>query len=121
MRVDSEPQSALSKPQPIVFPSRKIPALACSALLLLKDCGTPLLSADRCYTFGAEGKLFCLELSTGKLIWQRDTAKDWEVPPAFFGVGSSPILESERVIVMVGGQPNAGVVGFDAKSGRTVW
>ena len=33
---------------------------------------TPLLSADRCYTFGAEGKLLCLELHSGKLIWQRD-------------------------------------------------
>ena len=52
--------------------------------------GTPLLTADRCYTFGAEGKLICLELQTGKLVWQRDTAKDFEVPPAFFGVGSTP-------------------------------
>src|SRR5687768_6911263 len=45
---------------------------------------TPLLTADRCYTFGAEGKLICLDLATGKLIWQRDTQKDWEVPEAFF-------------------------------------
>jgi len=82
---------------------------------------TPLLTADRCYTFGAEGKLLCLDLPTGKLIWQRDTAKDWEVPPAFFGVGSSPILEGDLLIVMVGGQPNAGMVAFDAKTGRTVW
>ena len=83
--------------------------------------GTPLLTIDRCYTFGAEGKLVCLELQSGKLIWQRDTAKEFEVPPAFFGVGSSPILEGDLLIVMVGGQPNAGVVGFDAKSGKTVW
>ncbi|PYK97205.1 MAG: hypothetical protein DME19_17120 [Verrucomicrobia bacterium] len=83
--------------------------------------GTPLLTTDRCYTFGAEGKLVCLELQSGKLIWQRDTAKEFEVPPAFFGVGSSPVLEGDLLIVMVGGQPNAGVVGFDAKSGKTVW
>ncbi len=83
--------------------------------------GTPLLTADRCYTLGAEGQLLCLELQTGKLIWQRDTAKDWEVPPAFFGVGSSPILEGDSLLVMVGGQPNAGVVAFDAKTGTTVW
>ncbi|PYM14808.1 MAG: hypothetical protein DME18_05955 [Verrucomicrobia bacterium] len=83
--------------------------------------GTPLLTIDRCYTFGAEGKLVCLELQSGKQVWQRDTAKEFEVPPAFFGVGSSPILEGDLLIVMVGGQPNAGVVGFDAKSGKTVW
>jgi outer membrane protein assembly factor BamB len=83
--------------------------------------GTPLLTADRCYTFGAEGKLVCLDLKTGKLVWQRDTGADWTVPPAFFGVGSSPILEGNRLLVMVGGQPNSGMVAFDAATGKTVW
>lgn len=83
--------------------------------------GTPLLSSNRCYTFGAEGKLLCLELTTGKLVWERDTAKDWNVPEPFFGVGSTPLLEGERLIVMVGGQPNSGVVAFDPETGRTLW
>ena len=82
---------------------------------------SPLLTVDRCYTFGAEGKLLCLELATGKLVWQRDTAKDFNVPDAFFGVGSTPILEGDKLIVMVGGQPNAGMVAFDAKTGQTLW
>lgn len=82
---------------------------------------TPLLTSNLCYTFGAEGKLVCLELQSGKLVWQRDTAKDWNVPEAFFGVGSTPILEGDKLIVIVGGQPNAGVVALDAKSGKTIW
>jgi outer membrane protein assembly factor BamB len=82
---------------------------------------TPLLTSNLCYTFGAEGKLLCLELETGKLVWQRDTAVDFHVPPAFFGVGSTPILEEGLLIVMVGGQPNSGMVAFDARTGRTVW
>ncbi len=83
--------------------------------------GTPFLTTERCYTFGAEGKLLCLDLETGKPIWERDTQKDWNVPEAFFGVGSSPILEGNLLIVMVGGQPHSGVVAFDAASGKTVW
>ncbi|HEU0010175.1 MAG TPA: PQQ-binding-like beta-propeller repeat protein [Verrucomicrobiae bacterium] len=82
---------------------------------------TPLLTTNRCYTFGAEGKLVCLELQTGKPVWQRDTAKDWNVPEAFFGVGSTPLLEGDRLIVLVGGQPNSGVVALDAASGATLW
>lgn len=82
---------------------------------------TPLLTADRCFTLGAEGKLLCLELATGKLLWQRDTARDFNVPEAFFGVGSTPILEGGRLIVMVGGQPNAGVVALDPATGKTLW
>lgn len=82
---------------------------------------TPLLTSNRCYTFGAEGKLLCLDLSNGKLVWQRDTQKDWEVPEAFFGVGSSPTLEGGKIIVMVGGQPNSGVVAFHPETGKTLW
>lgn len=82
---------------------------------------TPLLTSNRCYTFGAEGKLLCLDLSTGKLVWQRDTGADWNVPAAFFGVGSTPVLEEGLLIVMVGGQPNSGMAAFDAQTGRTVW
>ena len=82
---------------------------------------TPLLTSNRCYTFGAEGKLLCLSLDAGKLVWQRDTAKDWQIPEAFFGVGSTPLLEGDRLIVMVGGQPNAGVVALDAATGKTLW
>jgi outer membrane protein assembly factor BamB len=82
---------------------------------------SPVLTSNFCYTFGAEGKLLCLELATGKLVWQRDTATDFDVPPAFFGVGSTPILEDGLLIVMVGGQPNSGMVAFDARTGKTVW
>ncbi len=82
---------------------------------------TPLLTSNRCYTLGAEGRLLCLNLRDGKVIWSRDTAKEWNVPEAFFGVGSTPLLEGDKLIVMVGGQPNAGVVALDAETGRTLW
>jgi outer membrane protein assembly factor BamB len=81
----------------------------------------PLLTSNLCYTFGAEGKLICLELKTGKPVWQRDTGSEWNVPPAFFGVGSTPLLEGDLLLVMAGGQPNSGIVALDAKTGKTVW
>lgn len=82
---------------------------------------SPLLTSNRCYTFGAEGRLVCVDLATGRLVWERDTARDWTVPEAFFGVGSTPLLEDGRLIVMVGGQPNSGVVALDPATGRTLW
>jgi len=82
---------------------------------------TPLLTADRCYTFGAEGTLSCLDLATGAVVWRRHTQRDFAVPPAFFGVGAGPVLEEDRLIVMVGGHPRSGVVAFDAATGATRW
>jgi outer membrane protein assembly factor BamB len=83
--------------------------------------GTPLVTSNRVFTFGAEGRLTAVDPATGRPLWQRDTAKDFEVPEAFFGVGSTPVLEGDRLLVMVGGQPDAAVVAFDPATGRTLW
>ena len=81
----------------------------------------PILTKDFCITYGAEGVLLCLNLKTGKQVWRRDLHKDFNVVKNFFGVGSTPVLEGNLIITMVGGQPNSGIAAFDVKSGRTVW
>ena len=82
---------------------------------------TPLLTDSHCYTFGAEGVLTCLDLKDGSKIWQRKTAEEFDIPRSFFGVGASPILEGNLLIVPVGGHPESGVVAFDSLTGKTVW
>ncbi len=82
---------------------------------------SPLLTSNFCFTFGAEGKLLCLDLAGGHKVWERDTGPEFHVPEAFFGVGTSPVLEDGRLIVMVGGQPNSGLAAFDPASGKTLW
>ena len=82
---------------------------------------SPLLTKSRCYTFGAQGRLVCLDLKSGEVVWQRDTAKEWTVPNHFFGAGCTPILEGGLLIVLVGGQPNSGVVALDPETGQTTW
>ncbi len=89
---------------------------------------SPLLTEDRCYTYGAEGTLLCTDLRTGRKIWMRDVKQDFQiykkgskVPNWFFGIGCTPILEGNLLITLVGGQPNSAVVAFDADTGKTVW
>lgn len=82
---------------------------------------SPLLTEDRCYTYGAEGKLVCVDLGSGKPLWTRDVQADWKLPMWFFGIGCSPILEGDLLIALVGGQPNSGVVAFNRLTGDTVW
>ena len=81
----------------------------------------PMLTKDRCITYGAEGVLLCLDLKTGKPIWRRDIDKDFKIVKNFFGVGSTPVLEGNLLITMVGGQPNSGMAAFNLKDGKTVW
>ena len=82
---------------------------------------SPLITKKYCFTFGAEGLLLCLDIKTGKQVWQRKTAEDFKIPEAFFGVGASPILEGELLIIMVGGQPNSTMVAFNKNTGKTIW
>lgn len=82
---------------------------------------SPLLRGDRCYTFGAEGVLRCSSLENGDTIWERNTHDEFEVPEAFFGVGATPILVDDILVVPVGGQPNACLVGMNANTGETLW
>lgn len=82
---------------------------------------SPVLTKDHCYTLGAEGILTCAAMSDGKVVWQKDLKTDFKLPEWFFGVGCSPILDGERLIVLVGGQPNSGVVAFNAKTGDVLW
>jgi outer membrane protein assembly factor BamB len=82
---------------------------------------SPTLTTNRCYTFGAGGWLACHNLEDGKLLWERETAKEWSIPEPFFGVGSTPLLLGDKLIVMIGGQPNSAVVALDASTGKTIW
>ncbi len=81
---------------------------------------TPLVAGRRVYTLGAAGVLSCLGLADGGKVWQRDLAADYAPPPSFFGVGSSPLLLGDRLLVNVGAR-GAGVVAFDSATGKELW
>ncbi len=82
---------------------------------------TPTISGNRVYTFGAEGTLHGIELSTGKKLWRVDTASKFGVRKGFFGAAASPLVENGTVYLNVGGPANAGIVAFDAETGAVKW
>lgn len=81
---------------------------------------TPLIAGNRVYVLGAEGKMHCLELESGKKVWGRDLANEYQAPKGYFGFACSPLLEGNRLLVNVGGK-DAGIVALDKDSGRELW
>lgn len=96
------------------------------------------IDGDQVFTLGVSGNLTCRDLATGEQQWVVDTSKQYGVVQNFFGVGSSPLVVEDQVIVMVGGSPpedqNVGpgqldrvisngtaVVSFDRQSGKERW
>jgi outer membrane protein assembly factor BamB len=66
---------------------------------------SPVVDDDRVYIYGAEGMLHCLRVTDGQLFWKLDTNKTFGVVQNFFGVGSTPVVEGDLLICMVGGSP----------------
>ena len=60
---------------------------------------------------GAEGKLHCLELGSGKVVWKRDLRAEYKVRQDFFGTASTPLVEGRLLIVNVGAPGGPCVVG----------
>jgi outer membrane protein assembly factor BamB len=50
-----------------------------------------------------------------------DTAKTFDSPKGFFGRASSPLVEGELVILILGGRKGAGIVAFESASGKVRW
>lgn len=95
----------------------------------------PVVDGDRVYVLGPEGMLHCVRARDGKLVWKIDTADEFGVVQNFFGVGSTPVVEGNLLLVAVGGSPAAsrtvpfdevksngtGIVAFDKYTGKVKW
>ena len=81
----------------------------------------PLIHDDAVFLHGVAGRLVCLDLDDGAERWARDTRRDYQFPDSYFGVGSSPLLVAEKLIVNVGGPHDSGIVAFSAATGETLW
>ncbi|HEU4691838.1 MAG TPA: PQQ-binding-like beta-propeller repeat protein [Vicinamibacterales bacterium] len=80
----------------------------------------PVIADGVIYTFGAEGQLHAVDLAKGTRLWSEDTMKRFSVPKGFFGAAGSPLVDNGRVIANIGGE-KAGVVAFEAKTGKVLW
>jgi outer membrane protein assembly factor BamB len=80
----------------------------------------PVVAEGIVFTYGAEGKLHAVDLSTGKPLWNVDAMRQFEVDKGFFGAAGSPLVDGGKVIANVGGK-KAGIVAFDAKTGKVIW
>jgi outer membrane protein assembly factor BamB len=82
---------------------------------------SPVIDADHVYIYGAEGRLFCLMLHTGQLVWTRDLSAEFRVPQDFFGVTCTPLVEGDRLIINLGAPGGPCVVAIDKNNGALVW
>ena len=98
---------------------------------------TPTIHAGRVYALGATGTLNCLDLSTGKPVWQRiipaDAGLKLDAPidqsglsanrnkSKEWGYASSPLIVNGRVVVSAGGENGRSLLAYDTATGEPGW
>ena len=81
---------------------------------------TPAIADGRVFAFGPAGVLTCLNFTNGAKLWSVDTGKEFGASKGFFGMVCSPLVEENSVLMNIGGK-SAGIMAFDAASGKVLW
>lgn len=80
---------------------------------------TPIVEAGKLYTLGGNGHVHCLEVSTGRVLWEKRLEKEYEIRELI--CRASPLIDGDLLIVCTGGKPGACVIALDRHSGKEVW
>ena len=95
----------------------------------------PVIDKGRVFVYSPDGILACFAVADGKEIWKLDTHEKYRFQQNFFGVGSTPFVEGDTLIVAVGGSPKGPrpadftqvkpdgtcLVGLDLATGAEKW
>jgi len=98
---------------------------------------TPAIHEEKVYALGATGILNCLELATGKPVWQRNIASDAGLKvddemdqtgaskkrnkAKEWGYSSSPLVLDGKVIVSAGGEAGKSLLAYNLETGEPAW
>jgi outer membrane protein assembly factor BamB len=82
---------------------------------------TPASDGRRVFVLSANCKLHALEAETGKSVWMVDFKTQFNPGPMSNGCWTSPLLEGDRLVMQVNGEPDKMVVAFDKSTGAVLW
>lgn len=102
---------------------------------------TPTFHENRLYTLGGVGNLLCLEANTGRVLWEHDLTREFNIPVVvsnpdseerqdveesnvLWGRAAAPLIVDDLVIVPVGGalnKPQVTLVAYDRLTGEKRW
>src|SRR5206468_7562014 len=77
---------------------------------------TPAVAEGKVCTLGVGGVVSCLDVSSGKVAWRKDT-KSW---PNFY-TSTSPIIVDGKCVTLIGGRGSGSIVAYDLNSGDEKW
>jgi outer membrane protein assembly factor BamB len=81
---------------------------------------TPTIDGEAIYALGSDGDLACLELSDGKVRWQKNLRSDFGGEPGNWAYSESPLVDGDAVVCTPGGK-DATIVALNKATGEVLW
>jgi len=81
---------------------------------------TPTVDGERLYVIGMGGRLACLSVEEGKILWQKSFTEDFGGGVPRWSYRESPLIDGDKLICTPGG-PDALIVALNKVSGETIW
>ncbi len=85
-----------------------------------KARSTPTVDGKFIYALGSDGDLACLEVSSGKIRWQKNIRKEFGGQPGEWAYAESPLVDGDVVVITPGGA-EATIVALNKKTGAVIW
>jgi outer membrane protein assembly factor BamB len=87
---------------------------------------TPTVDGDHVYCLGAMGRLMCLRVADGSVVWERELMQDYKVKECpIWGYAAHPLVHGDHLYCIVGGEGADGkgsvAVCFDKSTGKEIW
>jgi outer membrane protein assembly factor BamB len=79
------------------------------------------INDGRAYSLGTMGHLHCFDAKSGKVLWSHDCRKEYVARVPVWGIAAAPLVESDLLIVQIGGKDNACLMAFDKATGQEKW
>ena len=81
---------------------------------------TPTVDGRHLYVLGMDGALACLQVSDGKIVWQRSLTRDFGGQVPTWSYRESPLVDGDKVVCTPGGE-GATLAALNKLTGETIW
>ena len=81
---------------------------------------TPTVDGKLLYVEGLGGEVACIQVSDGKIVWQRSLKGDFGGRVPTWSFRESPLVDGDKVIFTPGGE-DATLVALDKLTGKPIW
>ena len=82
---------------------------------------SPTVVGGKAFALGVGGILSCLDAATGKVLWRKQSAEDYQGIPYKSDTAMSPIVVDGLCIVHIGGKTNGAMFAFDVVTNQPKW